>query len=41
MSVHLKEGDFAKAKKGTPGNWSFVEVSKSKLTDKKLKEKRY
>jgi len=38
MSVHLKEGDVAKAKKGTPGNWSFIEVSKKKLTDKKLNE---
>jgi len=38
MSVHLKEGNVAKAKKGTPGNWSFVEVSKTKLTDKKLNE---
>ncbi len=28
MSVHIREGSKVKAKKGTPANWSFVEIGK-------------
>lgn len=36
MSVHLKEGEPAKAKIGEPGNWEFKEISKNKLTSEDL-----
>ncbi len=38
MSVHLREGVLAKAKKGKPGAWTFEEVSKKKLTAEEIKE---
>ncbi len=38
MSVHLKEGELAKAKSGEPGDWEFVEISKSKLKAKDLEK---
>ncbi len=38
MSVHLKEGEPAKAKRGEPGNWEFIEITKNKLTSEKLEE---
>jgi len=38
MSVHLKEGEVAKAKAGEPGSWKFIEISKTKLKTKELKE---
>lgn len=31
MSVHLREGTTAKAKKGVPGRWSYVEIGKDIL----------
>jgi ATPase len=37
MSVHLKENTIPKAKKGRPGNWEFVELSKDKLTGHDVK----
>jgi len=37
MSVHLKEGMLAYAKKGMPGNWQFVKVSTEKLTREDVK----
>ncbi|MDD5331878.1 MAG: PINc/VapC family ATPase [Candidatus Nanoarchaeia archaeon] len=36
MSIHIKEDCFVYAKKGQPGNWSLVEVSKEKLTGKRI-----
>ncbi len=38
MSVHLREGVVAKAKKGKPGEWTFVNISKKKLTAEDIKE---
>ncbi|MBN1644888.1 Flp pilus assembly complex ATPase component TadA [Candidatus Woesearchaeota archaeon] len=38
MSVHLREGVAAKAKKGKPGAWDFVNISKKKLTAETIKE---
>lgn len=32
MSVHLREGCVPLAKRGAPGNWSFVSLSKDKLS---------
>jgi ATPase len=32
MSVHLKEGTRPRSKRGTPGNWSFVELDSRPLT---------
>ncbi len=37
MSVHIKEGMLAFAKKGMPGNWQFVAVSTEKLTREEVK----
>jgi ATPase len=37
MSVHIKEGMLAYAKKGMPGNWQFVKVSEEKLTREEVK----
>ena len=37
MSVHLREGLKAKAKKGGPGNWKLVEVGKKVLESEELK----
>lgn len=36
MSVHLKEGEPAKAKKGEPGSWQFLQITKDKLTTEEL-----
>jgi len=38
MSVHLREGTFAKAKKGKPGQWKFESITKKKLTAEEIKE---
>jgi len=38
MSVHLRENIKPYAKKGTPGNWKFVTLSKDKLTQEQLIE---
>lgn len=38
MSVHLREGALAMAKKGVPGKWKIVEVSKEKLNREQIKE---
>ena len=38
MSVHLKEGVEAYAKKGFPGNWKFKIISKKKLTQEEIQE---
>ncbi|MEM4336586.1 MAG: PINc/VapC family ATPase [Candidatus Woesearchaeota archaeon] len=38
MSVHLKEGVFAFAKKGAPGNWSFEKISSKKLSYDEVRE---
>lgn len=38
MSVHLREGVVAKAKKGKPGAWEFVQIGKKKLTPEEIKE---
>ncbi len=38
MSVHLREGVIAKAKKGIPGNWEFVDLTKKELTQEDIKE---
>jgi len=36
MSVHLKENELPKAKKGVPGAWRFVEISKTKMKKEAL-----
>ena len=38
MSVHLKEGVQAFAKKGIPGNWTFEKISSKKLEYEEVKE---
>ncbi len=38
MSVHLREETTPKAKKGKPGEWSFVELDTKKLTSKDVEE---
>lgn len=38
MSVHLKEDIIPKAKKGIPGKWEFVSLSKKVLVQEELKE---
>src|SRR3989344_1858913 len=38
MSVHLKEGIIPKAKKGVPGKWDFVSLSKKILNHEELKD---
>lgn len=38
MSVHLKEGVVPKAKKGMPGNWTFVPVGKKAMDNESIKE---
>ncbi len=38
MSVHLRENVTPKAKKGMPGNWSFVEVAGKPLAREEVKE---
>jgi ATPase len=38
MSLHLKEGNYAMAKKGSPGNWELTQVSKEKLTTEQMQE---
>ena len=38
MSVHLKEDMIPKAKKGVPGKWDFVSLSKTKLNHDNLKK---
>lgn len=38
MSVHLREAVRPFAKKGAPGKWKFVELSKNKLTAEEVKE---
>lgn len=37
MSVHLREGAIALAKKGKPGKWQMVEAGKENLTREKVK----
>jgi len=38
MSVHLREGVTPKAKRGKPGDWEFIEVSKKKLDVEDVKD---
>lgn len=38
MSVHLKEGVAAFAKRGVPGNWTFEKISDKALTREEIKE---
>jgi len=38
MSIHLKENTYAQAKKGRPGEWKLVNVSKEKLTAQEIQE---
>jgi ATPase len=38
MSVHLKEGTTPKVKKGKPGYWNFVEISKEHMTSNEIKK---
>ncbi|MET1101130.1 MAG: PINc/VapC family ATPase [Pyrodictiaceae archaeon] len=38
MSVHLKEGVPAKAKRGRPGSWKLVDLSQTPLTREELEE---
>ncbi len=38
MSVHLKENTHAQAKKGKPGEWKLVNVSKKRLTAKDIQD---
>jgi ATPase len=38
MSVHLREGVVAKAKKGKPGEWDCVNLTKKKLTSEEIKD---
>ncbi|MEK6964341.1 MAG: PINc/VapC family ATPase [Nanoarchaeota archaeon] len=38
MSVHLKEGCVPRAKKGMPGNWEFVKISKDLLSADALRD---
>lgn len=37
MSVHLKAGCIPKAKKGVPGDWQYVEISKDVMDSEELK----
>ena len=36
MSVHLREGTIARAKKGTPGNWKIAEIGQAIITRREL-----
>jgi ATPase len=38
MSVHLREGVVAKAKKGKPGDWTFVNIGRKQLDAEEIKE---
>ena len=38
MSIHLKGDCFCYAKKGMPGDWNLVKVSKEKFSNEKIKE---
>ncbi len=38
MSIHLREGSFAFAKKGHPGSWSFVRISDKMLSREEVVE---
>ncbi|MBS3111736.1 Flp pilus assembly complex ATPase component TadA [Candidatus Woesearchaeota archaeon] len=38
MSVHLRENTLPIAKKGGPGNWRFIELSQTNLTQEEIKE---
>jgi len=38
MSVHLRENVKAMAKKGLPGNWEFIEISKKQLSAEEIKD---
>ncbi|NPA85727.1 MAG: Flp pilus assembly complex ATPase component [Crenarchaeota archaeon] len=38
MSIHLKEGDVPKAKKGRPGEWEMVKLSSEPLTATELEK---
>ena len=38
MSLHLKEDNYAFAKKGKPGDWELVKVSKKKYNKKAIEE---
>ena len=38
MSIHLKGDCFCYAKKGLPGDWNLVKVSKEKFSNEKIKE---
>ncbi|BBD74004.1 ATPase [Sulfodiicoccus acidiphilus] len=37
MSLHIKEGTTIKAKRGSPGNWQFLEVTKNPVTAGEIK----
>lgn len=38
MSVHLKENCTPKAKKGKPGDWTFIEISEDKISHDKIRD---
>lgn len=38
MSVHLREETFPYAKRGLPGNWQFVQLSSSKMSQEEVQE---
>ena len=38
MSVHLREGTYVFAKKGSPGNWDFTRISNKKLTREEVQD---
>ena len=38
MSIHLKEGDYPKAKKGRPGEWEMVTIREVPLTASELED---
>ncbi|MAG39104.1 ATPase [Candidatus Woesearchaeota archaeon] len=38
MSIHIKEDCIVKAKKGQPGNWKYVSISKKKIERDEVKE---
>lgn len=38
MSVHIKEGDIPRAKKGTPGNFKLKEISDQKISRDKIND---
>jgi len=38
MSLHIKEDQVIKAKKGWPGSWEFIKVNSKKLNDRNIKD---